>query len=93
MKTPEGHVKDAVKDYLNHLGAYHFWPVQTGYGAATVDCLACYKGRYIAIETKRPGKPQPTARQRITLTKVHVAGGIAIVATCVEDVSKVLEKL
>ena len=78
MKTPEGKVKDEIKAYLKSIGAYQFWPVQTGYGAATVDCLACYLGRFIAIEAKRPGG-QPTARQLKTLGDVEVAWGYAIV--------------
>ena len=85
MRTPEGKVKDEVKDYLNSLGAYHFWPVQTGYGAATVDCIGCYKGHFFAIETKRPGG-KPTPRQLATLAKMHAAGGFGFVADCLDDV-------
>ena len=35
MRGPEAKVKDAIKTYLKEIGAYQFWPVQTGYGAAT----------------------------------------------------------
>ena len=43
--TPEGKVKVKVKNLLNAYGAYHFWPVQTGMGARTLDCLGCHNGR------------------------------------------------
>jgi hypothetical protein len=82
MKTPEGKVKDEIKTYLNSIGAYHFWPVQTGYGAATVDCLGCFEGCFFAIEAKRPGG-KPTARQLLTLQQVRSAGGLGIVADSV----------
>lgn len=54
--TPEGKVKVKVKNLLNAYGCYHFWPVQTGMGARTLDCLGCHNGRFFAIETKAPGK-------------------------------------
>jgi hypothetical protein len=54
--TPEGKVKDKVKKLLNAYGCYHFWPVQSGYGARTLDCLGCHNGQFFAIETKAPGK-------------------------------------
>ena len=38
----ERHVKEALKKYLKEIGAYYFMPVQTGYGAATVDFLVCH---------------------------------------------------
>ena|SRR6516225_8801885 len=76
--TPEGKVKNEVKKQLKALNAYQFWPVQTGMGATTVDCLACLAGLFIAIETKAPGK-KPTPLQRLTLDKIVAAGGIAIV--------------
>ena len=43
---PEGKVKDRVKRLLKKYGCYQFWPVQTGYGAPTLDCLGCHNGRW-----------------------------------------------
>jgi hypothetical protein len=78
--TPESRVKEKVKAYLRGKNAYFFMPVQTGYGAATVDFLCCVDGRFIAIETKAPGK-KPTKRQRATLLAIIAAGGNAFVVT------------
>ena len=83
MTGPEAKLKAQVKAYLKSLGAYQFWPVQTGYGAATVDCLACIKGRWVAIETKAPGK-LPTPRQSVTMSEMHKAGGIAFATDSIE---------
>jgi hypothetical protein len=80
--TPEGKVKLEVKKQLKALGAYQFWPVPTGMGATTVDCLACLAGRFLGIETKAPGK-KPTPLQYLTLTKIAEAGGLAIVISSV----------
>lgn len=51
-------------------------PVQTGYGAATVDFLVCYRGRFYGIETKRPGK-YLTPRQFLIMQTIRDAGGDA----------------
>lgn len=45
-----------------------------------------HAARFLAIEVKRPGK-EPTDEQRIFLYAVRKAGGLAIVATNVEDVA------
>jgi hypothetical protein len=70
----EYRIKRHVKARLNAVGAYHHWPVQTGMGAPCLDCHGCYKGRYFAIETKRPGG-KPTAMQDIIIEQIRAAGG------------------
>lgn len=74
MNTPEGKVKDRVKRILKQYECYQFWPVQTGYGAPTLDCIACCAGQFFAIETKAPGK-RPTPRQRLTMEDMEAAQG------------------
>ena len=78
MATPESRVKAKVKKLLKEHGAYQFWPVQTGYGAKTLDCLACHRGYFVAIETKAPGK-KPTDLQWVTVEQIQMSGGIAMV--------------
>lgn len=75
--TPEGKVKENIKKWLKAQGAYFFMPVQTGYGAATLDILVCYKGKFIGIEVKAPGK-KPTKRQELCMNEIRAAGGYAI---------------
>ena len=53
------------------------------------DIVGCYRGRFVAIEIKRPGQ-RPTALQRHRLDQIASAGGVAVVATCWEDVEGVL---
>lgn len=76
--TPEGKVKEKVKRLLKKYNCYYFMPVQTGYGAPTLDILVCAGGVFLAIETKAPGK-KPTARQELTISEIRRAGGLTIV--------------
>ena len=64
--TPEGKVKDQIKSVLNKFGIYYFMPVQNGMGKPGLDFYCCYRGKFIAIEAKAPGK-KPTPRQLNTL--------------------------
>ena len=89
--TPESHVKKEIKEYLTSIGAYQFWPVQTGFGASTVDCLACINGCFFAIEVKRPGTMQATPRQNLTIRQVTAAKGIAFITDSLERVIKFVE--
>lgn len=73
--TPEGKVKRRVKRLLDPFkpALYAHWPVQTGFGDATVDCNGAFLGHPFAIETKAPGK-SVTTRQIFTLRDMHAAG-------------------
>jgi len=78
MSTPEGKVKAKVKRILKKYDCYQFWPVQTGYGAPTLDCIACANGHFIGIETKAPGK-HPTPRQQLTIDDMKSAAATVMV--------------
>jgi hypothetical protein len=74
----EYRVKQAVKDRLDAIGAYHFWPVQTGLGSACIDCIGCYNGMFFGIETKATGKV-PSARQELIMAEMRAAGAEVLV--------------
>lgn len=78
--TPEGKVKAKVKVALKSLGSdcWRFMPVQNGFGSVSLDFMLCYKGRFIAIETKAPGKTL-TPLQETTKAQMEAAGGIVLV--------------
>lgn len=76
--TPEGKVKDKVKELLKEHGAYWHMPVQNGMGAPTLDIIGCHHGFFFAVETKAPGK-KPTPRQNLTIKKMRDAGATVFV--------------
>lgn len=103
----EHHVKTrVVQPHLDRLEAWHFMPVQTGYGESGIpDHLACVPtvvtpdmvgkiiGRFVAVESKRPGRRgEPdrgcTPKQRDNLVGIVKAGGIAIVCDSEEDLER-----
>lgn len=77
--TPEKKVKNAVVALLKKHNAYCFYPVAGGFGSAGVpDIVACYMGRFFAIECKA-GKGKTTALQDRNIAQIKDAGGFAIV--------------
>ena len=86
-RTPEAAVKAAVKKYLAERGIWWTMPVTGGYGASGVpDILACADGRFVAIETKAPGRiKNTTAMQKLQIEAIIAAGGVALV---IDDVSQ-----
>jgi len=56
------------------------------------DILGVFMGRFLAIEVKRPGN-KPTPNQVEFISNVNKHGGIAFVATSVEDVEKMFRQL
>jgi hypothetical protein len=76
--TPEGRVKKVVKGVLDQHRAWHFWPVQTGYGEFVLDCIGCHQGAFFAIETKAPGA-KPTPRQKAIAERMNMAGAAVFI--------------
>jgi len=84
--TPEGRVKAAVNRVLSkYKSVYKFMSVPSGYGPSTLDYLLCVEGRFVAIETKAPGK-KPTARQRHIAGEIERAGGVVFIIDSADEV-------
>jgi len=93
--TPEAKVKKKVVNVLKNYGAYYFYPVTGGFGRSGIpDIVACYLGRFIAIECKA-GSNKPTALQEAELEKIKKAGGISMVVNeeNIYDVTDALQEL
>lgn len=86
--TPEGKVKAAVKSVLErYTGLYHFMPVPYGIGESSLDFIICFRGVFIAVETKVPGKSM-TARQNIQAGRIAAAGGAVFEIASQTDVDR-----
>ena len=84
----------SIRKYLATLPDCFFWKEHGGqYGTAGIpDIIACYKGRFIALEAK-VGKNKPTKLQAATIDKIRQAGGTAAVVYSIEDVKAVLSEM
>ncbi len=93
--TPEGKVKDACKKYLKSIGAWFFMPVSNGMGQVGIpDIICCYRGRFIAIETKAPGKrTQTTANQDRVIEAIRKADGFAFVVDNPDDLKTLFNSI
>jgi len=84
MHGPEYKVKAKLKEHIRKNGAYYFMPVQTGYGATSLDILCCYLGEFHAYECKARGQKM-TPRQELVARQIIAAGGHVFVVTLDED--------
>jgi len=86
----EADITRAILDYLRLRGAWVFKVHgHLGQRPGVPDILACYRGRFLAIEVKRLGAAL-TVRQEAELAAIRGAGGVALVAA---DVSQAIEAL
>ena len=90
--TPEGRVKKKVKEYLKDIGAWYYMPVSNGMGrVGCPDILVCYKGLFMAFETKAPGKiKNVTPNQQREIEDIQRANGLAHVVDDVEQVKEII---
>ena len=107
MKLPrprEAHVQAQILQYLRLRGA---WAIRVNSGAVKVekrlvrfngtpgcsDIVACFRGRYLALEVKRDEKAKPTDQQSAFLGEVRRAEGVASVVWSVEQVKLILDAI
>lgn len=64
--------------------------VTFGLCVGSADLIGIYKGRFLALEIKVPGK-NPTLEQTNFINAVNKAGGIAGVCRCRQDVIDLLK--
>ena len=90
--TPEGKVKKQVKEYLKSIDAWYYMPVSNGMGrVGCPDILVCYKGLFMAFETKAPGKiKNVTANQQREIDDIQRVNGLARVVDDVEQVKEAI---
>ena len=88
----ERDVKRKLRELLDEIGAYQYWPVPTGYSRRTIDVFFCYRGWFYAVETKHPDVDAATRAQSEVLRQVAEAGGGIAVENSVglETVRKML---
>lgn len=90
----EQDIQTAIMNYISSIGGL---PVKFNnmgiYAKAGVsDILACVKGRFVAIEVKRPGK-KPSDLQERFLDAVNTIGGFAFWADSLQEVKDKLKEL
>jgi len=91
--TSERAIVKAILSYLNRLPgclARKRWGGSMGI-AGDPDIDACFRGRSVQLEVKRPGE-KPTALQVKRLEEWRQAGAIVGVVVCVDDVRSLLAR-
>ena len=89
----ESRFQTKVINYLESRGACVYpQHISSFSNAGTPDVIACYKGRFIAVETKvKGGKPSPL--QVYEIKKIIKAQGYAIVAYSLDEIKEVLDEI
>lgn len=89
----EASIQKAILDLLKARGGYAVKVIQAS-KAGVPDIIACYKGRFIAIEVKTPKtKNNVSELQWHNIELIGNSGGKAIVAWDISGVEKFLKGL
>jgi hypothetical protein len=98
LKT-ENDVKAALKKMLDDLGTHHY-PASAGAycNAGVSDRIVCFRGRFVAVEAKRPGR-RGEARGGLSIHQetfgenVVAAGGLFFKVDNYESIEEVRQAL
>lgn len=107
MTLPRPRERDVQAAVLEYLALRRALAVRTNSGAVKVgtrlvrfnsavgcsDILACYRGRFVALEVKRDGKSKATDNQAAFLDAVRLAGGVGEVVAGIDDVRAILDRI
>lgn len=79
--------------HIQSLGGYVV-KVITASKAGVPDLLVCYKGKFIAIEVKAPGKLHNTSElQKYNMELVRASGGVSLIADNLDIISEFFDSL
>jgi len=82
-----------IVHYLESRGAYVVKVVAAS-KKGVPDILACYKGKFIAVEVKTPTTRSNTTKlQEYNLNKISEAGGYSGVAVHIDDINPLLNRI
>lgn len=92
MPNPETKLTTEILKSLKKYGG--FWVKIHGSAYQTSglpDIVGCYRGQFIAIEVKMPGKAEDASlRQRHMLKRIRSAGGVPRIVTSTEEALEVV---
>lgn len=86
----EQQIQAKIITYLQFKGAWVVKTIETN-KRGTPDILACIGGTFVGIEVKRPGK-SPSVQQSLQIENIEKAGGVAFVASSVQEAQTKLEE-
>lgn len=79
-----------TKEWLEVQPDISFYKASDRYHKGVSDFIACVNGQFVGIELKADdGKPSP--HQLLFIKQVRLAGGIAGVCYCMQDVKNLVE--
>ena len=92
--TKEQDIQTSIMNYISSIGGLPLKFNNIGiYAKAGVsDIIACIKGRFVAIEVKRPGK-KPTQLQVNFIKAVNTVGGLGFWADSLDEVKDKLKEI
>lgn len=91
--NPETLFQNKVLRFLEEQGGYwHKVHVSSFSSAGIPDIIGCYKGRFVALELKRPdGKGRVSELQKYHIEKINEAGGYAAVISSIEELKELFK--
>lgn len=91
MSQPEARLSRSIMNALRQRGAFVFkiWGNEHML-VGLPDIIGCYRGRFIAVETKMPGGTT-SRRQDYVIGKIRQAGGTVVVAQNVAEALRTLD--
>jgi len=92
MATEESKVKTKVKQVLERYNCWTDWPVPSGYGKSTLDCIGCIGGWFFAVECKKPGG-KLTALQTSTIRAMQDARATVFVIDTIDEKAECFQAL
>ncbi len=90
--NPETKIQNAIVDELNKRHILHWRISGANNMAGFPDLLACYRGRFVALEVKT-ATGEPTEQQARVITNILTSGGYAKVVRSWEDVQQLLTEI
>jgi Holliday junction resolvase len=93
MEEYEIYIQKEIEEYLDNKRIFHFRPGADSTKAGLPDIVACYQGRFIALELKRPKTGSAQGHQKIVSREIAKNGGITAFPRSLDEVEIILREV
>jgi hypothetical protein len=93
MNVYEIDIQREIENYLDERRIFHFRPGADSTKSGLPDIVACYRGRFISMETKRPKTGRAQGHQKTISQEIARNGGIISFPRDLDTVKKILSTI
>ena len=86
-------IQKEIENYLDKNKIFHFRSGADGTKSGLPDVVMCYKGRFVALELKKPKTGKAQGHQKTIAKLIEKSGGITAFPRSLKEVIQIIQRI